>query len=802
MNIGRLLVTGFIGISVLIVAILLAFFMDNMKKTTDQINMEFLSSIEFVREQNKAMIDRIDRMSSETGDIATKMGEEQMKRVGQAVANDIRTKLETDFAKTRTAAQFLMGYRNVTKERNELPDREISSEILKDFFLKEPQFHTLWFAWEPATYDQNDKEHIDVSPLRPETDQNPTGRYSIWFCRCEDAGILSEYIVVEETDIEDYYQIPKTTGKEWILEPYLDETITEPIQMTSFCIPLMEDGEAIGVFGTDVSIDDLSQMLAPYRPYGTGYVMLVSPSGIIAAVSHNKDLVMKKLEDIPGTEHTAELALQGLEGFYTDNVFGNGQDVLKYHVPLQIGNSPDKWSVIVLADFDEVMKARNEMLATTNKTLSDVRDIGNNLSEESEQHLEQIQAGNRQLVSATLRKTLIIGGIVLFFASVIGTLLAGKVNRSIFARDHWYRQILNTADSPCIVLGNDCRVTFQNRNAFEILAKPETEVLGTPVHTAWNDEIGLVVQTVADTSGQKTAQKSIVRFHDVIWEIHADVLRDYRGNRIGFVEFLKDVSSRENIFKMVDEVKRVVDVTQNGTSEIHAAADHLSAGSEKQTEALNEIVAMIQEMNNMASQNASRAQDTRRITQDVETAAVESQEQMTRMVESMHQISDNAQNTQQIVKLIDDIAFQTNLLALNAAVEAARAGTHGKGFAVVAEEVRNLAARSAKAAHETGDMIHLNNDKIGKGVEIANHTADALNRIVELISQTTGLISEIAISSETQTKHVNEVDSGLKAVHHVTQQNSSAAHQTASSASELNKAVGELSHLVQKLSKT
>ena len=802
MNIGRLLITGFIGLSTLIVAVLLAFFMHDMKKTTGEINTEFVSTIEFVREQNAAMLDRINKMSSDTGDIATKMGEEQMKLVGQTVANDIRAKLETNMSDTRTVANFLMGYRETQLKRNELPDREVTNGMIRHFFSDNADFLTIWCAWELEAFDHNDKEHVDVDEKRPDTDQNPTGRYSFWFARDDDSDIKCEYIITEETDVENYYLLPKKSRREWIMEPYLDETITPSTQMTSFCIPLIEDGKVLGVMGTDISIEGLSQMIAPYRPYETGYVMLVSPGGIIAAVSNNSDMLMKNLQDIPGTEHTAELVLQGQEGFYSDKEFGHGQDVLKYHVPLQIGNSPDKWTVIVLADFDQVMKARNKMMAATNQTLTDVKAIGNNLFEESERRSSQIEADNQQLVSSTLRKALVIGGIVLLAASAIGAIFSGKVKRSIFARDHWYRQILDTADSPFIVLDNDSRMTFLNQKSYELLNKTDAEVIGQPLRDTWNDEIDKVVQDVAKNDCGNTAKQPLTQFRDAVWEIHADVLRDDRGRRIGFVEFLQNVSNRENMYTMVNEVKRVVDVTQNGTSEITTAADHLSLGSEKQTESLNEIVAMIGEMNNMASQNANRAQDTKRITQDIENAATDSQKQMRQMVESMHQISDNAQNTQQIVKLIDEIAFQTNLLALNAAVEAARAGTHGKGFAVVAEEVRNLAARSAKAAHETEDMINVSNQKIEKGVDIVNHTDDALNRIVELISQSTGLISEIANSSETQTQHVREVDTGLKLVHSVTQQNSSAAHQTAASASELNKAVGELSHLVQQMSKS
>jgi len=258
-----------------------------------------------------------------------------------------------------------------------------------------------------------------------------------------------------------------------------------------------------------------------------------------------------------------------------------------------------------------------------------------------------------------------------------------------------------------------------------------------------------------------------------------------------------------NLAAMLDQINDVLseiqgNVTQvaTGANEVATASQNLSNGAQESAASLEQISASMQEISGQTQGNATNASEARNLAGVAAKAAADGQGAMKEMIAAMDRITNNSHEIQRVIKVIDDIAFQTNLLALNAAVEAARAGVHGKGFAVVAEEVRNLAARSSKAAQETTDLISKSSSEIQNGDAVAKQTAEALNAIVEQIEKTSEIISGIAVASNEQAEGVKQVSLGLQQIDTVTQQNSAAAEESASASNEMSGMARNLQELV------
>lgn len=102
-----------------------------------------------------------------------------------------------------------------------------------------------------------------------------------------------------------------------------------------------------------------------------------------------------------------------------------------------------------------------------------------------------------------------------------------------------------------------------------------------------------------------------------------------------------------------------------------------------------------------------------------------------------------AQNTDEVLSFIENIAKQTNLLGLNAAIESSRAGEFGKGFSVVANEIRKLSVSSSQSIKEINGVLKNIQDSVTDISEKINNSNNVFEEQVASIEEITGVIENL-----------------------------------------------------------
>jgi methyl-accepting chemotaxis protein len=266
------------------------------------------------------------------------------------------------------------------------------------------------------------------------------------------------------------------------------------------------------------------------------------------------------------------------------------------------------------------------------------------------------------------------------------------------------------------------------------------------------------------------------------------------------------------LIKQTHESSRRLD---GSASEILAATEQQASGAAQQAASISETTATMEELASTYRQIADNADHVVQMAEASLGSAESGQQSVGNQLHSMEDIRERAQSSAakilalgeqsqqigQVLAIINGIADQTKILALNAAIEAARAGEAGKGFSVVATEIRKLAESVVDSTGEistimteiqtsANDLVIATEQElkqVQEGVELAEVTGGSLDKILEMIEQTTVAAKEISAATQQQKSATDQVVKAMKEVASVSQQAATSSKQVASAAESLSK---------------
>ncbi|MEQ6474957.1 PAS domain-containing methyl-accepting chemotaxis protein [Comamonas testosteroni] len=249
-----------------------------------------------------------------------------------------------------------------------------------------------------------------------------------------------------------------------------------------------------------------------------------------------------------------------------------------------------------------------------------------------------------------------------------------------------------------------------------------------------------------------------------------------------------------NLRTVVSDVRQEVGHLEIAVQEIASGNHNLSSRTETQASSLEQTAASMEQINGTVHNSALAASRGACFAEEASSITQRSNDAVQAVGQTMLGIAESSRHIEDIVHLIEGVAFQTNILALNAAVEAARAGGAGRGFAVVASEVRTLSARTAQAARDIKQLIGDSAERVASGATATGEARERMAEALSAVQRVSAVLGEISTAAIEQQTGISQVNAAVAHMDSITQQNAAMVEELAAAAQSLRGQVNSVSN--------
>ena len=489
------------------------------------------------------------------------------------------------------------------------------------------------------------------------------------------------------------------TGKPFISKSYYSVNTNMPC--ASIFLPLIRDGEMIGIFATDIKLTSLQELVLAYSQMDDGhYSFIIDGDGVVVAhpdsiyleelynykqMTHTvskKDASGQTVYDNEGNIVTEEQPFTISDSFKTaiDDVMNhnsgssiitdNGRKMYISYTPVELSGYSDSWSVITMQTASSAMAPRNSILIVS----------------------------------------LLAGIIALLITVILITFIAKNITRPIMDMTVLMTQ---ACDGDFTIVADESNRTELGSLAksFNVLIKKISSILGNSTDVT-NDILG---------------SRSVLR---EITESSNNISEEMEKIFFGADEQARDA---KQVFELAESMQNQFGSLSNNAISLNSSAEHsIQMGNQGHDQ-----------IKQLRSRSASSLSD------------------INQMVQNIQALEDKSLSIREIVNTISEIADQTQLLSLNASIEAARAGEQGRGFAVVADEIGKLAANSVKATENITDIIESIVHEINQTVVGIYGIRDTLNQQDECVSDMENAFDNLNHSAKDLSVGIQHINSEM-----------------------------------------